>query len=172
MLLLWIDVGDSNPTRQSGCPAVNWGPLALAPSLMQQFGKFAIGLAALLAIGVGVNARWGDSFTDPSPAAKQMRDQFEAIEKSAGVSIDRHGCETLRKFVPTQPFFYQCPVTRPEADALRPVLATRGWQPAASGAGVGDGYVKGALRARLSCDAAGTACLFRIETTPPPAAGG
>jgi hypothetical protein len=171
MLLFWIDVEDSTPLEQSRCPAVNWAPLALAPSLMQQFGKFAIGLAALLAIGVAVNARWGDSFKDPSPAARQMREQFEAIEKSAGLPMDRHGCETLHKFVPTQPFFYQCPVTRPELDALRPVLATRGWQPAAPTPDVGYGYVKGALRTRLSCDAQGAACVFRIETTPPAAGG-
>jgi hypothetical protein len=138
---------------------------------MQQFGKFAIGLAALLAIGIGVNARWGDSFGDPSPAARQMREQFEAIETSAGVPVDRHGCETPHKFVATQAFFYQCPVTPPQLEALRPVLATRGWQPAPPSADVGHGYVKGALRARLSCDAQGVACLFRIETTPPAAGG-
>lgn len=133
---------------------------------MQPFGKFAIGLAALLAIGVGVDARWGDSFKDPSPAAKQMRDQFEAVEKSAGIDVDRTGCQTPNKFVPTQAFFYQCPVTPAQRDALQPVLAARGWQPVAPGA-----YAKGALRARLSCDAAATACLFRIETTARAAGG-
>jgi hypothetical protein len=130
---------------------------------MQQFGKFALGLAALLAVGIAVNARWGDSFEDPSPAARQMREQFEAIETSAGVPIDRHGCQTLHKFVAAQPFFYQCPVSAPQREALRPALATRGWQIDGPGA---DTYAKGALRARLSCDAAGTACVFRIETTP------
>jgi hypothetical protein len=138
---------------------------------MQQFGKFAIGLAALLVIGIGVNARWGDTFGDPSPAARQMREQFEAIEASARVAIDRNGCTTLRKFVAAQPFFYQCPVTRPQLDALRPVLATRGWQPAPPSADPGYGYVKGALRARLSCDPQGAACLFRLETTPPATGG-
>src|ERR1700712_4681326 len=118
MLLFWIDVRESTPMWQAGCPVVNWRPLALAPSLMQQFGKFAIGLAALLVIGIGINARWGDGFGDPSPAAKQMREQFEAIEASAGMAVDRHGCETLHKFVATQPFFYQCPVTPPQLDAL------------------------------------------------------
>src|SRR6187399_1873616 len=118
MLLFWIDVSEPRAIQQSGCPAVNWGPLALASSLMQPFAKFAIGLAALLAIGVGVNARWGDSFKDPSPAARQMRDQFEAIGKSAGFTPDRQGCETLNKFVPIQGFFYQCPVTRAQAEAL------------------------------------------------------
>ena len=130
---------------------------------MQQFGKFALGLAALLAVGIAVNARWGDSFGDPSPAARQMREQFEAIETSAGVPVDRHGCQTLQKFVVGQTFFYECPVGAPRLETLRPALAARGWQAAASGA---DTYVKGALRARLSCDAGGTACLFRIETTP------
>ena len=133
---------------------------------MQQFGKFALGLAAILAIGIAVNARWGDRIEDPSPAARQMREQFEAIETSAGVAVDRHGCQTLRKFVPTQPFFYQCPVSAAQLQALRPALATRAWQPAAPGSAAGDSYAKGALRARLSCDTAGTACVFRIETTP------
>lgn len=138
---------------------------------MQQFGKFALGLAALLAIGVAVNARWGDSFTDPSPAAKQMREQFEAIETNAGVPVDRHGCQTLHKLVAGQTFFYQCPVGAPQLEALRPALAARGWQAAASGPDAGTAWLKGALRARLSCDTAGTACVFRIETTPPATGG-
>jgi hypothetical protein len=133
---------------------------------MQQFGKFAIGLAALLAIGAGVNARWGDSFKDPSPATRQMRDQFEAIEKSAGIAADRHGCETPNKYVPSQPFYYQCPVTPAQAGSLRSALATRGWRPAPP-----DEYTKGALRGRLSCDAQGAACVFRIETAPQVAGG-
>ena len=130
---------------------------------MQQFGKFALGLAALLVVGIGVNARWGDSFKDPSPAAKQMREQFEAIETSASVPVDRHGCETLQKFVVGQTFFYQCPVSATQLESLRPDLATRDWQADRPGTGA---YVKGVLRARLSCDAGGTACTFRIETTP------
>ena len=133
---------------------------------MQQFGKFAIGLAALLALGIGVNARWGDRFGDPTPAARQLREQFEAIETSAGVAVDRHGCATSREFVATRAFFYQCPVTPAQRKALRPALARRGWQPAPPGADAGDGYVKGALRAGLPCGAPGAACLFRIETTP------
>jgi hypothetical protein len=130
---------------------------------MQQFGKFALGLAALLAVGIGVNARWGDSFGDPSPAAKQMREQFEAIEKSAGVPVDRTGCRTLNKFVAGQTFFYQCPASATQLESLRPALAARGWQVDRPGS---DAYVKGALRARLACDAGGPACTFRIETTP------
>jgi hypothetical protein len=133
---------------------------------MQQFGKFALGLAALLAVGIAVNARWGDSFGDPSPAARQMREQFEAIETSAGVPVERHGCQTLNKFVVGQTFFYECAVSAPQVETLRPALAARGWQAVASGAEPGSTYAKGALRARLSCGAGGTACLFRIETTP------
>jgi len=138
---------------------------------MQQFGKFAIGLVALLAVGYVVNARWGDGFTDPSPASKQMRDQFEAIEASAGIPVDRHGCQTLRQYDPARPFFYQCPVSAPQLEALRPALVARGWQPAASAGEPGVAYAKGALRARLSCETGGAACAFRIETTPRPAAG-
>ena len=168
MSLFWRDAYGIDAYRQSGCPAVNCRLLALAAFSMQQFGKFALGLAALLAVGIAVNARWGDSFEDPSPAAKQMREQYEAIETSAGVPVDRHGCQTLHKFVAAQTFFYQCPVSAAQLEALRPALATRGWQIDRPGS---DTYAKGALRARLSCGAAGTACVFRIETTPPPAAG-
>ena len=138
---------------------------------MQQFGKFAVGLVVLVAVGIGVNARWGDRFKDPSPAARQMREQFEAIETSAGIAVDRHGCQTLQKFVATQAFFYQCPVTPSQAEALRPALATRGWQPAPEGTDGGHGYLKGALRARLSCGAQAAACVFRVETTPQAAGG-
>ena len=138
---------------------------------MQQFGKFALGLTALLAVGIFINARWGDSFDDPSPAAKQMRLQFEAIETSAGVAVDRHGCQTLHKFVAAQPFYYQCPVSATQLEALRPALATRGWQAAPPNSETGYTYAKGALRARLSCDTGGTACVFRLETSPQPAGG-
>ena len=168
MLLFWRDVYGIAAHGQSECPAVNCGLLALAAFSMQQFGKFALGLAALLAVGIAVNARWGDSFEDPSPTARQMREQFEAIETSAGVPVDRHGCQTLHKFVTTQPFFYQCPVSAAQREALRPALATRGWQVDRPGS---DTYAKGALRARLACDAGGTACVFRIETTPQGAGG-
>ena len=133
---------------------------------MQQFGKFALGLAALLAIGIAINARWGDRIDDPSPATRQLREQFEAIETSAGVPADRHGCQSPRQFVATQAFFYECPVDATQLAALRPALATRGWQPAGAGAEPAAEYAKGALRARLSCEAGGAACRFRIETTP------
>ncbi len=171
MLLFWRDVYGIAACKQSECPVVNCGLLALAAFSMQQFGKFALGLAALLAVGVAVNARWGDSIEDPSPAARQMREQFEAIETSAAVPVDRHGCQTLHKFVATQPFFYQCPVSAAQLEALRPALATRGWQAAPPSPDVGHAYLKGALRARLSCDTAGAACVFRIETTPRTAGG-
>ena len=162
MLLFWRDVWGIAAYQQSGCPAVNCGLLALAASSMQQFGKFALGLAALLAVGLFVNARWGASFADPSPASKQMREQFEAIETSAGVPVDRHGCQTLRDFDPAKLFFYQCPIAPTRMDAVRSALSTRGWQPR----GEGGDYVKGALLARLSCGAGGAGCAFRIETTP------
>jgi hypothetical protein len=163
-MLLFCAISEAtNAHEQSGCPAVNCRLFVLTASLMQQFGKFALGLAALLAVGIGVNARWGDSFKDPSPAEKQLREQFEAIETSANVQVDRHGCETLHKFVVGQTFFYQCPVSATQLESLRPALATRGWQADRLGT---DAYVKGALRARLSCDAGATACTFRIETIP------
>jgi hypothetical protein len=133
---------------------------------MQQFGKFAIGLAALVAVGFFINERWGDSFGDPPPAAKQLREQFEAIETSAGLPVDHHGCRFPRQFVASQPFFYECPVSAPQLAALRPVLATRGWQPAASAADGVAAWRKGALSARPACDAGGTVCTFRLEIAP------
>ncbi len=137
---------------------------------MRSIAKFALGLAVLLGVAVLVNAFLGDKLTDPSPASKQMRVQFEAIEKSAGIEPDRHGCQTLQKFVATQPFFYACPVSATQLEALRPALATRGWQPAPPSSDVGYTYLKGALRVRLACDPKGAACQFRLETIPAPAA--
>jgi hypothetical protein len=133
---------------------------------MKQAVLFAAALV-VLAGGVALAAaRWGDAVPDAGPAALQMREQFDAIEKSAGIVPDRHGCDTPRKFVPDVPFHYECPVAATQVDALRAALAARGWQ----AADAGGTYSKGALRSRLTCDPAGKACMFRLETLPRPAA--
>jgi hypothetical protein len=137
---------------------------------MKQSVLFAAALVVLAGAAALAAARWGDAVPDAGPAALQMREQFDAIEKSAGIVPDRHGCDTPRKFVPDRPFHYQCPIAATQLGALRTALAARGWQAAAPAADAGDTYSKGALRSRLNCDAAGKACMFRLETLPGPAA--
>lgn len=136
---------------------------------MQQLTKLAVGLVALVGAAILVDARWGDSLQDPSPAAKQLREQFEAIEAAAGVPVDRRGCQALHQFASKQPIFYECPISAAQLDLIRPALSARGWQQAPPSREIGFTLLQGDLRARLSCDAQGERCRFRIEAIPRPA---
>ena len=137
---------------------------------MKQIAKFAIGLAVLVGAAVALNARFGAEFTDPSPAAKQLRDRSEAVAKTAGVPIERRACSMPRQFVPQGPVFYECPIAEAQIEALRAALPTHGWQAAPAGGDAGVAFLNNGLRARLFCTAPGQGCKFRIETSGKPAA--
>jgi hypothetical protein len=135
---------------------------------MKQPVIFAVAIVALLGVVALATAKWGDAVPDSAPAAKQLREQFEAVEKAAGIEPDRHGCDTPRKFVQDATFYYACPIAAPQVDVLRTTLSARGWQAAPASAEAGYTFLKGALRSRLACDAAGTGCTFKLETAPRP----
>jgi hypothetical protein len=130
---------------------------------MKQIAKFAIGLAVLVGAAVAVNARFGNDFTDPSPATKQVRERYEAIAKTAGVPIERRACTMLRQFVSDRPVFYECPIADSQIPALRAALPVHGWVPAPPDGDTGDAYLNGGLRARLFCAVPGQGCKFLIE---------
>jgi hypothetical protein len=131
---------------------------------MHQTAKFAIGLAVLVGAAVAVNARFGNDFTDPSPAARQLRDRYEAVAKTAGVPIERRACDLPRQFVPRGPVYYECPIAQAQVEPLRAALPTHGWQPAPPSTQPGFAFVNNGLRARLFCASPGTGCKFRLET--------
>jgi len=131
---------------------------------MQQIVKLAIGLAVLVGAAVALNARFGNDFTDPSPAARQLRDRYEAVAKTAGVPIERRACDLPRKFVLQGPVYYECPIAEAQLEPLRAALPTHGWQPAPPSAEPGFTFVNNGLRARLFCVQPGTGCKFRLET--------
>ena len=132
---------------------------------MKQIAKFAIGLAVLVAVAVALNARFGDEFTDPSPAAKQLRDRYEAVAKTAGVPIERRACSMPRQFVPQGGVFYECPIAEAQIEPLRAALPTHGWQAEPAGGDGGFAFLNNGLRARLSCVTPGQGCKLRLETT-------
>jgi len=133
---------------------------------MQQTVKFAIGLAVLVGAAVALNARFGDDFTDPSPAARQLRDRYEAVAKSAGVPIERRACDLPRKFVPQGPVYYECPIAESQVEPLRAALLAHGWQPAPPSADAGFTFLNNGLRARVFCVQPRQGCKFRLETGP------
>jgi hypothetical protein len=137
---------------------------------MKQITKFAIGLAVLVGAAVALNAKFGNDFTDPSPAAKQLRDRYEAVAKSAGVPIERRACDMPRQYVPQGPVFYECPIAEAQIEALRAALPTHGWQAAPTSGDTGFAFTNNGLHARLFCDAPGHGCKVRIDTTGKPAA--
>jgi hypothetical protein len=137
---------------------------------MKQIAKFAIGLAVLVGTAVALNARFGGDFTDPSPAARQLRDRSEAVAKTAGVPIERRACSMPRQFVPQGPVFYECPIAEAQVEPLRAALPPHGWLAAPAASEPGFAFTNNGLRARVSCASPGQGCKFRIETIVPAAA--
>ena len=131
-------------------------------SPLETLAKLAIGVI-ILASAALLPRPSSDNSADPSPVARQLREQVEALQLAAGIAVDRSRCRRLHKFVPARPVYYECVVAESQLDPIRSALLAEGWQVAAPTAEPGFAFVKEARLARLSCVPASKECRFRIE---------
>ena len=130
---------------------------------MENLAKLAIGVIVLAAAALLLPRIPSDDSADPSPIARQLREQVEALQLTAGIAVDRSACRRSHKFVPAMPVYYECVVAEASIEPMRSVLATTGWRTAPPSAEPGFAYLKEDRRASLACSAAGKGCRFRIE---------